>query len=389
MYRKLYSEFEIKKIKVKILYITSPSYFDLEISLIRELSKLCDITVMMMLTPDGMKASAFSINEMEVGTRIIRADHYKGLEKYDDFIDRSQWYIANNPSNTIFGSLKLAQMIRRFSIGYDLIHVTDIRKTTFFLLPFIVRKKHKLLTVHDPIPHEKKSYIRDLFERRIPYKCFQNLLFLSESLLSQFKKRYGEDYTIYQSRLSLYDYLSKYKVLENQYGKYILFFGRKCSYKGIELLVSSFLQSNCVKQGYKLVIAGAGPIHPVPSNLSIIVIDRYIENEELATLIGNCQFVVLPYLSATQSGCLMSVFQFRKLVVATNVGDFKNVIDEMTGIIVPSNDIAELRDGIDRMDERIHISKKTSSVDFSRGNIKSWEIIARELLDNYDSIMLK
>lgn len=381
MYRKLYSEFEIKKIKVKILYITSPSYFDLEISLIRELSKLCDITVMMMLTPDGMKASAFSIDEMETGVRIIRADQYKGLEKYDDFIDRTRWYIANNPTNGYVSSFRLAHQIKRFAKDYDFIHVTDIRKTTIFLLPYIARLKNKLFTVHDPIPHDENSFIRDFFERRLPYKCFHNLLFLSDVLIPQFKERYGEKYTIYQSRLSLYDYLGKYKVQENQYGKYILFFGRKCSYKGIELLVNSFLKSDCMKQGYKLVIAGAGPIHPVPSDLSIIVIDRYIENEELATLIGNCKFVVLPYLSATQSGCLMSAFQMKKSVVATNVGDFSQVIEEgVNGILVSSYSEDRLLLGINNMTRTI--DRGTYAIN----KIESWTSIVESLSNLYQCI---
>lgn len=368
---------------MKILYITSSSYFDLEISLIRELSKLCDVSVMMMLTPDGMKASAFSIDEMETGVRIIRSDQYKGLDKYDEFIDRTRWYIANNPTNGYVSSFRLACQIKEFAKDYDFIHVTDIRKTTIFLLPYIARKKNKLFTVHDPIPHDENSFIRDFFERRLPYKCFHNLLFLSDVLIPQFKERYGEKYTIYQSRLSLYDYLGKYKVQENQYGKYILFFGRKCSYKGIELLVNSFLKSDCVKKGYKLVIAGAGPIHPVPSDLSIIVIDRYIENEELATLIGNCQFVVLPYLSATQSGCLMSAFQFGKRVVATNVGDFPQTIDNgETGFLVdPKNPLALTR----AINNIIKLDTERCVVPSS--NIMSWQIIASNLKDTYDSLV--
>ena len=46
---------------MKILYITIPSYFDLEISLIRELSRFVEIKVLMIVSPISKQSSAFNI----------------------------------------------------------------------------------------------------------------------------------------------------------------------------------------------------------------------------------------------------------------------------------------------------------------------------------------
>ena len=67
---------------MKILYLTVPSFFDLEISLIRELKKLVDIKAMMIVSPESMHSSAFSIDKMDGRCDIIPASEYGGMEKY-------------------------------------------------------------------------------------------------------------------------------------------------------------------------------------------------------------------------------------------------------------------------------------------------------------------
>ena len=86
---------------MKILYLTVPSFFDLEISLIRELKKLVDIKVVMIVSPESMHSSAFSIDKLDERCDIIPATEYRGLEKYANMINLNDWYIANNPDNII------------------------------------------------------------------------------------------------------------------------------------------------------------------------------------------------------------------------------------------------------------------------------------------------
>ena len=379
---------------LKVLYQTVPSYFDLEISLIRELSKVVELKVMLIVSPSSMSSSAFSIDSIDSRCAIIPATEYKGMEKYKNMINLSDWYIANNPDNSIIHSVSLAAKIRNFykKGGYTFLHSTTDCKTALMNIPFYARLRNTLYTNHDPIPHRKLSFIADFVRYRMLCYAFKNLLFLSDSLLGPFCERYGfNKANIYFSRLSVYDFLHTYERKRNPYGEYILFFGRIDEYKGVDLLIDAYNQSKVIDSGVKLVIAGKGEIkyHEKKLPSGIILLNRYIHNDELANLIRNCKFVVLPYRSATQSGCVMSSFAFNKPILATRVGDLANeVIDDVTGFLAEPNSVEDLRDKLEKMCDA-DLLKLEGNIEkrFSKGGDYSWMLIAQSLIKVYKQII--
>lgn len=381
---------------MKILYLTVPSFFDLEISLIRELKKLVDIKAMMIVSPESMHSSAFSIDKMDGRCDIIPASEYGGMEKYKDMINLEDWYIANNPDNSLMHGIKLATKIHKFykSNGFSILHSTTDCKTAIMFMPYAWKISNTLYTTHDPIPHKKPSFFRDIVHHRMMYRAMKNLLFLSDALLEPFCKKYSiSKNNIYFSRLSVYDFLRIYKESSNSYGKYILFFGKIMPYKGVDLLIDAFKKSETKKNGFKLLIAGKGIIEHDISNLDedYIILNRYIDNNELASLIRHCSFVVLPYLSATQSGCVMSAFAFNKPIVATNVGDLpKEIIDGESGMICIPNDIEDLKSKIDKMSST-NLLKFESKIEqkYSSGSPYSWESAALSIVNAYTQISRK
>ena len=378
---------------MKILYITAPSYFDLDISLIRELSKFVEINVLLVVSSQSKKTSAFSITKLPSVCDIIQAQDYAEMQKYKGFLDDKKWFIANNPDNSLKSCFKLAHKIKKFikDNHYDLIHTTSCCKTLFFLMPFLFFFKKTMLTVHDPIPHGKISWFDNFFRRKLYFRANKNLLFLSKSLLIPFCKKYGfKKEKIYFSSLSVYDILNQYDKKNNVYGEYILFFGRIEPYKGVELLIDAFARTGLSSKGVKLVVAVNGKFK-YNSDVSgnVIVINRFIENSELANLIFYSKYVVLPYLTATQSGCVMSAFAFNKPVLATNVGDLPlTVKDGELGIICNPNDVNGLAKAIDKMYEgnleqmALNIKDK-----YQNNGESSWISIAKSLCDVYQHII--
>lgn len=381
---------------LKVLYLTVPSFFDLEISLIRELSKLVDIHVLMIVQPESMKRAAFAIDELDSRCSIIPSAEYKGMEKYSDMIDFKNWSIANNPDNSISSCIFLARQIASFykKGGFDVLHSTTDCKTALMLMPFAYWHKHMLYTEHDPISHKHLSYIKDLLCYSLMFKSYKNLLLLSDSLLEPFCKKYKYDKKfIHFSKLSVYDFLTIYPDGKNNYGDYILFFGRIDKYKGVDHLIEAYLNSSLSQKDVKLVIAGKGNIEHNQNEFdnNIIFINRYIENNELAGLIRHCKFVVLPYLSATQSGCVMSAFAFNKPILATKVGDLpKVVIDDLTGFVVPPSDNQALTYGLEKMvnSDLNQLSLNISKL-YQEGGELSWTVAVRQIYDAYRKILTR
>lgn len=378
----------------KLLYITVPSFFDLEISLIRELSKLIDVKVMLIVSPTAMRGSAFSIDKLESETRIYRGLEYSPIKKYSNLVDLGRWYILNNADNSISSVFTLGRMVNRFikENKVDIIHCTSFGKTATGMLPFLMKHKHKLLTVHDPVPHEKKSW-RTHFLHALTIKLYKNILLLADTQVKEFIKMFHVNAkNIHYSRLSVYDFLKTYDLSTNPYGKYILFFGRIECYKGVDMLIDAYITSKAKSEGIKLVIAGKGKIetcYPYQRDDHIVVLNRYIENDELASLISNSMFVALPYRSATQSGVLMSAYAFPKAVLATDTGNNAEYIQNgKNGILIKPNSVEECTRGINEMlDSDISIFERNIEANYLGHGKYSWEYIAKELVETYHAIL--
>ena len=77
----------------------------------------------------------------------------------------------------------------------------------------------------------------------------------------------------------------------------------------------------------------------------IKIYDEYIPDNEVEKFFAACDLVILPYVSATQSGIVQIAYGFEKPVIVTDVGGLPEVVDDgKTGYIVPakqSNAIAQ------------------------------------------------
>jgi len=119
----------------------------------------------------------------------------------------------------------------------------------------------------------------------------------------------------------------------------ILFIGRIEQYKGIKLLLDSFNEAKKQKKDLKLIIAGSGNILPYMEKIknhedSIELVNRWICDNEFEGIIKRSDFLVLPYLDASQSGIIPLAFAFSKPVITTNVGALSEQVPTGTGILV-------------------------------------------------------
>ncbi|MDE5696997.1 MAG: glycosyltransferase [Lachnospiraceae bacterium] len=132
--------------------------------------------------------------------------------------------------------------------------------------------------------------------------------------------------------------------------KVLLFFGFVREYKGlkyliqampliikrvadIKLLIVGDFSSEESKRQYEDMIAQTG------SGDHIAIYDGYIPDKEVEKFFAACDIVVLPYISATQSGIAQIAYGFEKPVLATRVGGLPDVvINGETGYLIePQN----------------------------------------------------
>ena len=79
----------------------------------------------------------------------------------------------------------------------------------------------------------------------------------------------------------------------------------------------------------------------------IDIYDGYIPDKEVEKFFVASDLVVLPYISATQSGIAQIAYGFGKPVVATNVGGLPDIVsDRKTGYIIESENKDMIRDAV-------------------------------------------
>jgi glycosyltransferase involved in cell wall biosynthesis len=137
---------------------------------------------------------------------------------------------------------------------------------------------------------------------------------------------------------------------------YVLFIGRIRKYKGLSILLSAWekLIEENPDLNCKLIIAGQGDIPDKALHLeSVVVLNRWISNEEIVILIQNCNTLVLPYLEASQSGILSIKSAATKKKIISNVGGLVEQADVNTFVFEAGN--------IDELAEILKVAIKTKS----------------------------
>jgi len=225
---------------------------------------------------------------------------------------------------------------------------------SFFLrrIPKALRNK-LILVVHDVMMHDAKVNMLRWIARYVMHSRNVSKRRQLNFLLTNSKLQYYQLTELYPRKMILYLPMMPTITEEMVNGKeklpeiegidsYFLFFGRIEYYKGIHLLVDAYKRSN-IK--IPLVIAGRGSIYfDIPDNKNIIIINRFIRQEEISTLFRQSRCVVFPYISATQVGPLSIAYYYGRPVITTSLLPFIENFDFQNppGVIINPGDVYSL-----------------------------------------------
>jgi glycosyltransferase involved in cell wall biosynthesis len=170
----------------------------------------------------------------------------------------------------------------------------------------------------------------------------------------------------------------------------LLFFGRIEQYKGLRYFIDAVKVLNAHGVSVKGIIAGTG--HDLEQYRSGIeadgafeLIDRYIGDDEIPSLFGRANVVVLPYTDATQSGVVAMALRYGRPVVATDVGSIGEVVrDGYNGLLVPPRDVSALTNAIQQLvqNQGLAASMARNATQLATTEL-SWETIADSTVEAY------
>jgi len=171
----------------------------------------------------------------------------------------------------------------------------------------------------------------------------------------------------------------------------ILYFGYVRRYKGVLMLLEAMQHLNTWQAEIgETVLLVVGEFYDDEQkyrqrsrelNLDSCVrfVADYIPNEHVARYFCAADAVVLPYLSATQSGIAQIAYNFDKPVIATDVGGLAEVVvNQKTGFLVPPNAPRALAEAIRRFYRENRESEFSEHVKIEKRKY-SWERVVEAI----------
>jgi glycosyltransferase involved in cell wall biosynthesis len=244
-----------------------------------------------------------------------------------------------NIINTLnpFNYYRILREIKAFSP--DVIHF-PIEHAWDFVFLLALKKFPIVQTIHDPVRHLGEENLIYDFLRHLALQRANRIVVLSKQF-----KNYFEKFGIRSDCVDVIphgSFLFDRDISEPPLKNKILFSGRINKYKGLATLLRAFSIVQKTNPNSSLTIAGNGDVEPyrdlLNSSKNVRLINRYITEDELRTLHSECDFVVVPYIEASQSGVIALAAANGRAVISSDVGGLgEQVVDGKTGFLVQKN----------------------------------------------------
>lgn len=348
-----------------ILYFCGPPLLDYSVEQIGDLKIHVNLHVIVPVSLSTPNHSIFKLkNNHNIVAGVYTFDEIKEqIENYSLFENyfvgcKSIYFVFFSSRfgiNILLTNIKIINIIR--IINPQIIHFDDI-SGRLSILALLLKNKKIVLNVHDPSQHSGEQKWTDKVIRKLLYRKISAFCTFSDYSKSLFEKLYSIAVPVVGLRLVPY---KSYLLFENKKvngidklpnEKVLLFFGRISQYKGLDEFLLTFVSLKKKFPNIKLVIAGKGSYrYHIPTELvgssSLIIINRFILQNEIRSIFEQADLLVCPYRDATQSGVLMTAAVFETPAIVSNVGALPEYIsDGKNGYIYDINDELGLENAI-------------------------------------------
>ena len=169
--------------------------------------------------------------------------------------------------------------------------------------------------------------------------------------------------------------------------KTLLFFGLVRPYKGLKYLIQAV---GHVVKSVDCVLLVAGEFYDSKEEYlslvkqlglekHIVIRDEYVKNEDVSVYFASADVVVLPYVTATQSGIVQIAFGLNKPVITTNVGGLPEAVEDgKTGFVVDPESPEKLAQAILKFYEGNYEAEFSERIKANSGAF-SWDAEVRSI----------
>ena len=380
---------------MRIVYYSIPPFADCDFPLIKALRNSGhEVYYIVRLAPFMCHTTLFDIARMDGRNSVLPLSAYPELTVWGDYIDVEKSFVSNDAKGrTGISSFRSYLEEQRLisSINPDVVHHVGIPFVFHLMMMWKYRRK-AVCVVHDPIPHSSDTALRDKLKRFALSLIPAKFVLLNSQQRKAFCQRYKIPQSrVWQSSLGPYQEYNAFRTGKIIPGDYIIFFGRLSPYKGISFAVDAFVKIHESFPDVRMIVAGAGPVcfdpGPAEDTGAFEFIHRYLTVSEIADYVSQAKFVVCPYTDATQSGVIQTALGLGTPVVASDVGNFRDVItDGGNGLLVPPSDSDALADAYGKLlsDSRLLADMRANIAEACQSEGGDWARIVQQ----YEAVYL-
>jgi glycosyltransferase involved in cell wall biosynthesis len=287
---------------------------------------------------------------------------------------------------------------------YDVIHFQSPGTPWIALFYRIYRKFPLVMTVHNPYPHFGLPLSQKLYEdfvQKIFVPIAKKIIVHSSLLKRQLLERYnnkkaGDVRVVPHGDFSIMKHWDKGENNSSRTSpiKNVLFFGTVRPNKGLEYLIKAEPIISKSFNDYRIIIAGKFDNFErykklVDNNAKISFINEFVPYKEVPKYFYDASIVVLPYISATQTGIIHLAYAFGKPVIATRVGAIPEIVDDgKTGFLVEPQKERALADAIVKLlsNDKLLEEMGKNALLYCKENL-SWDSISKKTIKIYEQII--
>ncbi len=360
--------------KKRISWITPEAYIDVDLPIIRELSRIYEIYWQVVLT------SSSSIDY----ERMIDSQLGIGGNVVIQYVKLKYRYRSVRLIPVYLGMLRAA---KRFS--------PDLFYISFYALPFgivlyrlMLPLKKVVVACHNvSTPRGATSESTARVYTYLWLSAFKNIQVFSNSQRQELEKRFSKK-NVLQAPLALKDYGHPSISSQKSFSVVnFLFFGNILSYKRLDLLIDAAqkLWERDVRN-FKVIIAGRCKDWKKYELLIRYpeIFDTRIEripNEDIANLFEKSHYFVMPYQDIAQSGAITVAFRYNVPTIVSDIKAFKEfVVPGKTGLTFASEDSDALSTVLEqaaKISEEDYMKLCEAQKNFTEQNLSLQSIVAK------------
>ena len=199
--------------------------------------------------------------------------------------------------------------------------------------------------IHEVIPHEGDSQVKmvDLMNKAV-VKFADTIVLRNKTYIQDMIDRYG----ISADRVKYLELWRRYPAYTTPvHSGRVLFFGRINPYKGADNLLE--IVRLCPNIQFDVVgrvdSQMQGIVDQLAKEKNVMLNNDYVTDAEMRESFVNCDWAIVPYNSASQSGIIIDAYKYSRPIIAFAVGAIPEQVDDgKSGYLVEAGDNKKFAD---------------------------------------------